>query len=52
MTNVGDQVFNPARFITRISDEKPSIILPEENHVLYLNSVDPTDLTTEKILNL
>lgn len=52
MIEVGDQVFNPARFITRISDEKPSIILPEENHVLYLDSFDLTDLTTEEILGL
>lgn len=52
MIEEGNQVFNPASFITRIGDEKPSIVLPEEDHVLYLNSVDLTDLTTEDILSL
>lgn len=52
MIEVGNQTFNPTSFITRTSDEKPIVILPEEDHVLYLDPADPTDLTTEELLTL
>lgn len=52
MIGVGIQTFNPASFITRIGDEKPVIILLKEDYILYLDHVDPTDLTTEGILSL
>lgn len=52
MIGVGSQNFNLTSFITRIGDDKVVIILPEEDHVLYLTPVDPTNLTSEKILAL
>lgn len=52
MIGVGSQNFNPTSFITRIGDDKPIIILLEEDYVLYLDPIDPTDLPIEEILSL
>ncbi len=48
MIEVGSRTFNPASFITRIGDDKPIIILLEEDYVLYLDPVDLIDLTTTR----